>query len=403
MLFFGFSLLCIFIEYSLTWNRKKALRQLAKANMLAIKSFQALSLNMNDHEFHEELLTYSDNVPYSYLDIDQDELFNLQINNGVVFNMFEPMHSGMISLVYLAKRTATRDDVIVKIKRKNIDARLRQDYRNIVNVFWILSFFDSRFNIKFDENLLFQQLDFSKERENIIAMRETAHALDYVYIPKVHEEVEGGNVILMEYVKGVPVKDVPIDQYDAYAKKILNYIVVSLLIHGKCHGDLHSGNVFFLGDKIGIIDFGLVYEISPEFKNAFVSLVIDIFTLPAKEAAKSFMYCGILEPVENIRNNLEEIHKENINAILERILEKVFHKDKRGSIMDIFDCLLSVLDYLKSNSLLDELQLSINPDFIKLQFIFAMGQGLVITLCKDRHIEVINECISDLFHLDYIR
>jgi predicted unusual protein kinase regulating ubiquinone biosynthesis (AarF/ABC1/UbiB family) len=65
--------------------------------------------------------------------------------------------------------------------------------------------------------------------------------------------------------------------------------------------------VLFLEDKIGIIDFGLVYEIAPEFKNAFVSLVIDIFTLPAKDAAKSFLHCGILQPVENIRNNLWRI------------------------------------------------------------------------------------------------
>ena len=112
---------------------------------------------------------------------------------------------------------------------------------------------------------------------------------------------------------------------------------------------------------------------------------------PPKEAQKH----GVVLTHANINRKIKR--KREIQRKIQRRIRPVV------AGVNLFDCLLSVLDYLKLNSLLDKLQLSINPEFIKLQFIFAMGQGLVITLCKDRHIEVINECISDLFHLDYIR
>ena len=235
-------------------------------------------------------------------------------------------------------------------------------------------------------------------------MSAQASSLDYVYIPQVFEKVgDGKKVILMEYVKGIPIANISEEHYDEYARKILNYICVSIFVHGRCHGDLHCGNILGIGGgngKIGVIDFGLVYTIENDFKRGFTNWVIDVFTKPANESAESLLISGILEPVENIKTRLTEEHKKNIIGILERILQRVFHDDKNGNVMDIVLCLTSICNYIKENDLMRELDLHVHPDFIKVQLIFAMGQGIVITLCKEHHIEVINECIVKLFHLD---
>lgn len=402
MIFLLFSLFYIGIEYSLTWNKKKAFEQLSRANVLFIKTFQALNLNFE----MDDLNKYSDNAPYTHSDIDVDELINLQINHGLTFDEMSPIHSGMISLVYLATRVAKPEEkVIIKIKRKHIDEIVKRDFGRIKNILWVLSFFNDRFQISFDESLLFGQLDFVKEKNNIIMMSAQASSLDYVYIPQVFEKVgDGKKVILMEYVKGIPIANISEEHYDEYARKILNYICVSILIHGRCHGDLHCGNILGIGDgdggKIGVIDFGLVYTIENDFKRGFTNWVIDVFTKPANESAESLLISGILEPVENIKTRLTEEHKKNIIGILERILQRVFHDDKNGNVLDIILCLTSICNYIKENDLMRELDLHVHPDFIKVQLIFAMGQGIVITLCKEHHIEVINECIVKLFHLD---
>lgn len=404
MIFLLFSLFYIGIEYSLTWNKKKAFEQLSRANVLFIKTFQALNLNFE----MDDLNKYSDNAPYTHSDIDVDELINLQINHGLTFDEMSPIHSGMISLVYLATRVAKPDEkVIIKIKRKHIDEIVKRDFGRIKNILWVLSFFNDRFQISFDESLLFGQLDFVKEKNNIIMMSAQASSLDYVYIPQVFEKVgDGKKVILMEYVKGIPIANISEEHYDEYARKILNYICVSILIHGRCHGDLHCGNILGIGDggdgggKIGVIDFGLVYTIENDFKRGFTNWVIDVFTKPANESAESLLISGILEPVENIKTRLTEEHKKNIIGILERILQRVFHDDKNGNVLDIILCLTSICNYMKENDLMRELDLHVHPDFIKVQLIFAMGQGIVITLCKEHHIEIINECIVKLFHLD---
>ena len=82
----------------------------------------------------------------------------------------------------------------------------------------------------------------------------------------------------MEYINGMPINQILEEDYEAFAKQVLKFGLVTTLIHGVSHGDLHSGNVLFIKDendkkykyKVGVLDFGIIYEADPEFKQSLL-------------------------------------------------------------------------------------------------------------------------------------
>ena len=103
--------------------------------------FQAIAINKNllNDDMSQHLLKYSDNVDYNDKDLDEQTLreimkkYNLQEDNLLV-----PINSGMIALVYKLK-TELGADVILKIKRKDIDCRLMEDINKLQDLLRTLS------------------------------------------------------------------------------------------------------------------------------------------------------------------------------------------------------------------------------------------------------------------------
>ena len=122
-------------------NRHKLIKRIAiklsKINILYIKFFQAVIMNYNliGNEINNELMQYSDCVPYDlddiniYLILNIKDKYNLSFmssyDNSTKYNKkplsyFKPIKSGMISLVFKLFDKTTRKHVVLKIKRKTI-------------------------------------------------------------------------------------------------------------------------------------------------------------------------------------------------------------------------------------------------------------------------------------------
>jgi hypothetical protein len=78
--------------------------RLANSNILYVKIFQAIALNNNliDDKTNNKLLRFTDNAPWSYSDINFEELIEVSNKYDIVFPYgYElPINSGMISLVF---------------------------------------------------------------------------------------------------------------------------------------------------------------------------------------------------------------------------------------------------------------------------------------------------------------
>ena len=135
--------------------------------------FQAISSDNNvlSTEVQQYLSTFTDNVPYSEVDVDTSYLeiaskYNFKIPN------IHPINSGVMSLVYEIYND-NDEKFIMKVKRKNIEKRLQDsidEMRFIINTISYLPYFSSM-NLRdiFNENIesFVEQLDFSNEVNNM--------------------------------------------------------------------------------------------------------------------------------------------------------------------------------------------------------------------------------------------
>ena len=390
---------------------------LASINILYVKAFQAVALNNNliSESINNQLIRFTDNAPWNYDDLDfftlvqiSDEL-NLEFRDG-----FEnPINSGMISLVFKVYKRETNEPVIVKIKRANIDRKLEEAIEDLLYVIDILSFipFFKKYQISQTirncVDIISVQTDFDIEVKNMNIIKRNCRKLKYVQIPSARKEVTDTypNVIVMDYIEGVPIHKIDPADYEPFAKLVMKFGLVTALMHGITHGDLHSGNILFIKDdntyKIGVIDFGIVYEIEETYKNVLFQIFADLFTLPSYEIAEKIMKSGLIEPIE-IVNNLPIWYYENIKQIIADIIESTLHGEREANQKQIYRFLSEFYCYLKENEDLSILGLRPSNSFVKTQMCLAMAHGVTLTLCKDNCINIVDKVLNDLFHMDFL-
>jgi predicted unusual protein kinase regulating ubiquinone biosynthesis (AarF/ABC1/UbiB family) len=392
--------------------------KLAKINILYVKLFQAFALNNSliDDKTNNKLLKFTDNAPWGPEDLDPDTLIKLEDEYDIMFkDGFEPINSGMISLVFKGY-TKTSETIIIKIKRKNIEEKLNDAIEKLLFFIYVLSFLPiiDKYHLPqlINKNIIIirQQTNFHTEIQNMIKIKHNCRNLKYIKIPTPNTEVtkKYPNVIFMDYIDGIPINKVLEEDYYNFAKQVIKCGIVTTLIHGVSHGDLHSGNVLFIKDdddekykyKIGVLDFGIIYESDPVFKQALLEFLSEMMTASAEELAIKVLHSGLIEPLEIIQN-LPKIHYDNIVKILGDILHDTIHKSKQANQLKIFHFLTKFHSYISQNELL-ELGLKPSDNFVKTQLALAMAHGITLTLCKDDYILLSEEVFNEIFHTKFL-
>jgi len=393
--------------------------KLAHINILYVKIFQAFALNNSliDDKTNNKLLKFTDNAPWSSEDLDPCTLIELEDEYNILFkDGFEPINSGMISLVFKGYKKKSDEIVIIKIKRKNIEENLDNAIEKLLFFIYVMSFFPivNKYHIpqtvKKNISIIREQTNFYKEIENMAKIKHNCRNLKYVKIPSASVEVtkKYPNVIFMEYINGMPINKILEEDYEAFAKQVLKFGLVTTLIHGVSHGDLHSGNVLFIKDeddekykyKVGILDFGIIYEADQEFKQSLLEFASEMLTSPTEELAKKVLNTGLIEPLEIIQN-LPKLHYDNIVKIIGDILHETIHKSKEANQLKIYHFLTTFHSYMSKNELL-ELGLKPSNHFIKTQLALAMSHGVTLTLCKDDYINLTDQVLNEIFHTKFL-
>jgi len=413
---------CIFYLYYRNFDHfvDGLISNLINLNILYVKMFQAIAFNNGfiDDALNNKIVKYTDNVPWNESDIDHNTLFRIQhefkIYTTLSHGRIVPVNSGMISLVFHAY-SRNNQNLILKIKRKNIERMINDGVERLVFLVYVLSFipFFNRYRvseiIERNLNLITQQLDFNNEVTNMCRIKENCANLGYIQIPEVERNitVKYPNVIVMERIYGAKVGQVDEKDQIEFAKHVVRFGAVTTIIHGITHGDLHPGNILFIKDdqdvtykhKIGIIDFGIVYEIDHAFQEKMADLYSNLFLRSHKEVASCILYSGCLEPMETIRQ-LPQEHSDRLIQIMTEILDKVMNHSAANEL-EVFNVLIQMDTYMKNNDLV---KLGIRPsdNFVKAQLALAMSQGVTLTLCKEKFISVIEMVINEVFHTELL-
>jgi predicted unusual protein kinase regulating ubiquinone biosynthesis (AarF/ABC1/UbiB family) len=237
-------------------------------------------------------------------------------------------------------------------------------------------------------------------------MKRNCINLKYVKIPSANRNVteEYPNIILMEYIDGMKINNVNKKDYEEFAKQILRFGIVTTFIHGVTHGDLHSGNILFIKNKnddkypykIGIIDFGIIYNLDIQYKDSLFDILINIFQLSPRELAEKVLNSKIIEPP----GILKKIKKDDYNNILsftEEIIDETINNSKNVNQIQIYKLISKLKEYLSKKELIN---IGIKPsdNFLKSQLVLAMAHGLTLKLCNDDFITLMDKTINELLN-----
>ena len=398
--------------------------KLIEINILYVKCFQAFALNNNiiDDKINNTLIRFVDKAPWTESEIDYNMLTILEKEHNIIFDKpLQPINSGMISLVFKGKNGTTGEEIVVKMKRKNIKQTLTTGINDLLLFLnWMLYIpsinkFQIAEVISKNIDLVNHQTNFVQEVKNIQVFHKMCKFLKYIEIPNVDSSITDkyNDVIIMNFINGQSIGKIEQEDYDGFARIMMKFVFVSTFLYGKIHGDLHSGNILFIKDnnsstnkyKLGILDFGLIYEISSETKDGIFSIVSNLYSVPTHELSEIIITSSLIEPLEQIKA-LEKEQYDNMLRIITAFTEKHIKQSDKVNQMDLYKFLIELNDYIENinisqiqnNNNHKQIKLKPSDDYVKIQLMFGMFHGVVIKLCDGKYLQLGNEVLTELFN-----
>lgn len=145
-----------------------------------------------------------------------------------------------------------------------------------------------------------QELDYTAEARHMDKIRSLYTEEDPVYIPQVDWDLTTHRILTMEYISGVKLSRMKELEKLGFDRKLLAERLVlilfrQILIAGIFHGDPHPGNLFALpGNRIALIDFGMVGRLTPEMQRHFSSMVIAMMQRDTDGAVRAMLRMGMV-------------------------------------------------------------------------------------------------------------
>ena len=123
-----------------------------------------------------------------------------------------------------------------------------------------------------------EETDFQREAANLEEFARLNKGVAFIDCPKVHTELCGEYVLVMEYIDGIPILATDRLRNAGYdleeiGEKILDNYASQILDHGFFHADPHPGNLLVRSGKIVYIDLGIMGRLSPRDRAGFGNII----------------------------------------------------------------------------------------------------------------------------------
>lgn len=255
---------------------------------------------------------------------------------STVFSEFnrECIASASIGQVY-AGRLKDGTDVVIKIRRPNIDqkikldlylmrflaAKLAKEYPELaaINVVGVVD--------EFGESIL-KELDYYNEAANILRFQYMFKDSTQVYIPKVFMEHTTKRMIIMERIKGMTPDD-PVKlkasglDTNQIALNGAEALLTMILKEGFFHADPHAGNMFILADnRIAFIDFGMVGILRPRDMDFLANITLGFVRRDETAIADALIkLCGVrfFDRRDDLIFHLQQVTRQYSHVPIERL------------------------------------------------------------------------------------
>ena len=190
-----------------------------------------------------------------------------------------------IAQVHRAK-LADGTPVVLKIRRPGVREKIDTDLRLLRRVSELIEaempearrYRPAEIAAQFARSLE-READFATETRNVERFAQNFAGDPHIVIPRVFPQWTSDLLLVQEHVEGVSATDPAAVDAAGLDRKLLaargvDAFLKMILIDGFFHADPHPGNVFYLpGNRIVVIDFGMVGRLSPQRRRQVVDLI----------------------------------------------------------------------------------------------------------------------------------
>jgi predicted unusual protein kinase regulating ubiquinone biosynthesis (AarF/ABC1/UbiB family) len=190
------------------------------------------------------------------------------------------------------------------VQHRDIDETVRLDLGTIRRIMMIVQWFvpvqglDAYYHqIK---GLLYEELDFAREADNIERISRHFTSNDRVIFPTPVRELSTHRVITTTFVEGKKIGDMAgidalgIDRKDLASRLVRAYCQM-IFVDGIYHADPHPGNLLVRDDgALILLDFGAIAELSPQMREGIPEFLEGVLRRDTERLIKALRKMGFL-------------------------------------------------------------------------------------------------------------
>lgn len=250
----------------------------------------------------------------------------------------EPLASASIAQVHAAKLKNGKE-VVIKVLRPNVLPVIRRD----ISLLYIIAELASRYSsdarrlrpvevVAEYEKTIIDELDLLREAANASQLRRNFEGTSNLYVPEVYWDYTYKNVLVMERVYGVPIRNVDELKANNTNMKRLAELGVEIFFtqvfkHNFFHADMHPGNIFIdITDpqhpKYVAVDFGIVGTLNTIDKRYLAENFLAFFQRDYNKVARLHVESGWV-PAGTRVDEFESAIRSVCEPIFERPLKDI--------------------------------------------------------------------------------
>ncbi|MBX2882359.1 MAG: ubiquinone biosynthesis regulatory protein kinase UbiB [Granulosicoccus sp.] len=335
-------------------NRKKPRGErlrlaLEELGPVFIKLGQVLSTRRDllPDDIGDELALLQDRVPpFSSAEAVREIESALDTSVSDAFTEFDqtPLASASVAQVHVA-RLHSGAEVIVKVLRPGIAPVIKRDVSLMYLIADLVSWFwDDARRLKPQEvvkeydHTIHDELDLMKEATNAVTLRNNFKESTLLYVPEIYWDYTRKNVMVMERIHGIPIRDIPaMKSIGMDMKKLAEHGVEifyqQVFSHNFFHADMHPGNIFVSPEdtahpKYIAVDFGIVGSLTEEDQHYLGENMLAFFQRDYRRVAQLHVDSGWV-PADTRVSDLEAA----IRSVCEPIFEKPLAEISFGMVL----------------------------------------------------------------------
>ena len=278
-----------------------------------VKFGQVLSTRRDllPHDISDELARLQDRVP-PFPGAEARAMVEETLGKpvGELFAEFDenPLASASIAQVHAAKLKDGRQ-VVVKVLRPGVETQVRAD----LDVLYLIAGLAERYwrdgrrlrpleVVSEYEKTVLDELDLVREAANAAQLKRNFEGSDLLYVPEVHWDLTRRDVMVMERIHGVSIRDVAAlrakgTDMKRLAENGVHIFFTQVFKHNFFHADMHPGNIFVGVDDpkqpvYMAVDFGIIGTLGPRDQHYLAENFMAFFNRDYKRVAELHLESG---------------------------------------------------------------------------------------------------------------